>query len=127
MNKKEQKKPCNIERQDRISKVTQWLIDGHNSRSIIDLCKKEFKVESRAVYTYLEEAREQVKAVTPEQKNYYRNLAVERFNNIYQRALADEKYQVAINAQVEMNKTLGLYEPETNDKLGVNITYVKAD
>jgi len=115
-------KPTNIERDLRVNKVANEILQRRTTSSIIALIKKEFSVSRATAFWYLNDA---WKLIYDNQKiDIDKEIArlIGSLDRLYQKALAKEDIRAALLVIQEISKIKGIYDTTniTNVQLNFN-------
>ena len=95
----------------RVNAVYKLLVLGTGRAAILQLAAGNWKVSERQGDEYIARAREILKEQTDRDKDRNLEMAMARMNEVYHQGMTAKNYKVAISAQIEINKLLGLYAP----------------
>lgn len=110
----------NIELKKRVEVVAELLIRGYSRANIIKICnnpdgKFNWNLEHRTIDNYMRSARKSFAINGKGSKKDFTNLAITRYNDLYQKNYSAEDFKECRGVQDSLNKLLGVNEPEKVD------------
>jgi hypothetical protein len=95
----------------RVATVHKLMVAGASRASIQQYAANQWGLSERPVDEYISRAKETLKEQVDRDKDHNLEMALARMQEIYQECKSAKNYKGAIQAQVEINKLLGLYAP----------------
>ena len=108
-----------IEKKVRIQKVFTMIVDARSTATIVEFCKKEYKVSFQTVYSYIKEADVFVAETLFAECVVKLSRAVAQREKLIEKLIDDGSYTAAGQLMMDREKLFGLYEATKQD---TNIT-----
>lgn len=106
-----------FEKQKRVKEVVKRLCSGEPQSEILHSISQDWEISDRQAKNYVADARKQLRDLAEADAADERGKAIARMEAIYKDTSGDSP-RVAIEAQKEINKLLGLYAPEKQEHTG---------
>lgn len=92
----------------KINIVSKLVLQGYTRADLIRFGAEKWGVRVRQIETYLQKARAEIRQMSAADKDYYRCLALSRFENLYQMAYKNQDWGLCQRIQESINRLLGL-------------------
>lgn len=96
----------------RVQQVATWLLDGMTSSEVCKAGSQKWGVAERTVERYLQDAREQIEAMSATEVRSATTLALYRLMELYHEAMAEKDFKTALDVVKTQNRMLGLNAPD---------------
>lgn len=109
--RKNKKKGYNLtkeEKRTRLREVLQCFNTGMTYNEVVEYGKRRWNCSERTVQRYITSARD-IEAMPERDINEFRSDSISRCLYIYKKAILKDRQDIALSAQKEINKLLGLY------------------
>lgn len=108
-----------------VERAMDLYIEGYTEVQIGRTLKKEYSLGASSIKKYLKEAREAFSIPDTKSREYYHNLYLARYDELYRLAKEKGHYGVCVSILDNQSKINKLYEPKEGDNYKVNIIYNK--
>lgn len=99
----------------RIREVERLILRGKSVSDIVSFCEQHFGTSRATVTRYMSEANERIKESNKADRDLDRAKAKSRYERFIDLAEELKEINVAVNAQTQLVKLLGLAEPEKQE------------
>ena len=113
------KQPTKAQYLMRVQQVATWLLDGHNTRDVIEKIRDKWGVTTRPAGYMVAKAREQIETMAATESRSAMTLSLLRLTELYEAALKEGDHKTALDIVKTQNRMLGLNAPEQIEAKGV--------
>lgn len=96
----------------RVQQVATWLLDGVSYTEVVKRGQQKWGLSPRPVEKYISKAKEQIEASSATEIRSATTLAIYRLMELYQKAMDEGDFKVALDVIKTQNRMLGLNAPE---------------
>lgn len=96
----------------RVSKVSELLIKGANRDTILQNTSNLWNVSNRQIDSYISKAREVIKQSIIKNLEYDYAKAITRYENLYNKAIEEKDYRLALSINKEITVLQGLHKTQ---------------
>jgi len=96
---------------ERVNTISEMIIDGVPHNEIIQNISTKYNISDRQVYNYIKKAQELIQETTKHNIHVEICKAQRRYEKIYNKAIKDKNYKIALGAQRSLCELFGLNQP----------------
>lgn len=101
-------KSTNAVIESRLNVVTKMYLQGYSRAEILRYSAVYFKIKNRNADKYILKAKNAIKEIASQEKDYQRCLAFARFEDLYKNAYKDGNLAACQSIQCSINRLMGL-------------------
>lgn len=110
--KMQRKQPTKAQYLMRVQQVTTWLLDGYDTKQVIEKIRDKWGVTTRPAEYMIARAREQIETMAATESRSAMTLALLRLTELYDAATKEGDHKTALDIIKTQNRMLGLNAPE---------------